>query len=246
MCPLKIEGQNDVVGGFGKWMGQSKRKAARGRRRQRASAMEKDAVRKRGFKCGGNGVWDGGANLTTGLLGPQASPLEPPTTWGYGLAPSSRENIESFFAAMSRRERQIMSMELLRVLSAVLADIAQAVTNALDQAGEGEHKAEDEEAEDNSLVQTLSVEKANKLQEASKLGDVTDLLGLRFDKLMRSLMATMERMEVAEAHRCSQAMVNKLVAKYGVREPAQMPADAECLLSGFITFGAEFMGDSVP
>ena len=191
---------------------------------------------------------NGTANLTTGLLGPQAwhclldmrSPLEPPTTWGYGLAPSSRADIESSFATMSRRERRIMSMELLRVLSAVLADIAQAVTNALDQAGEEGGGPEEEEGDGNSMVQALSVSKAEKLREASKPREIASLWS-PFDKLTRSSMATMERMASDEARRTSQALANKLVAKYGVREPAHLPPDAECLLSGFIAFGAEFM-----
>ena len=189
-------------------------------------------------------------DLAMGLLGPQAwhrlldmrSPLESPTTWGYGLSPASRGNIESSFATMSRRERQIMSMELLRVLSAVLADIAQAITNALDQGGDGETALEEDEA--HSLVQALSEEKAARLRAASVVQDVTDLLGSPFDKLTRALMAAMERMTAAESHRCGQAFVNKLVAKYRVSAPAQLPPDVECLLSGFITFGADFTGDA--
>ena len=189
-------------------------------------------------------------DLAMGLLGPQAwhclldmrSPLESPTTWGYGLSPASRGNIESSFATMSRRERQIMSMELLRVLSAILADIAQAITNALDQGGDGETAFEEDE--DHSLVQALSGEKAARLLGASATRDVTDLLGSPFDKLTRALMAAMERMTAAESRRCGQALVNKLVAKYGVSAPAQLPPDVECLLSGFITFGADFAGDA--
>ena len=193
-------------------------------------------------------------NITTGLLGPQAwhclldmrSPLEPSSTWGYGLAPSSRANIESSFATMSPRERQFMSMELLRVVSAVLADIAQAVTNALDQAGDEGAELEGEEGDGHNLMQALPAAKADKLREASRPREIGSLLGSQFDKLTRSLMASLERMATDEARRVGQALANRLVNMYGVQQPTHLPPDAECLLSGFVTFGAEFQGNHEP
>ena len=139
-----------------------------------------------------------------------------------------------------------MSMELLRVVSAVLADIAQAVTNALDQAGDDGADPEGEEGDGHSLMQALPAAKADKLREASRPREIGSLLGSQFDKLTRSLMASMERMATDEARRVGQALANRLVSMYGVRQPTHLPPDAECLLSGFVTFGAEFQGNHEP
>ena len=72
-------------------------------------------------------------------LGPQAwhcllemrSPMDPVEAWGYGLPATSSANVEASYGAMTNRERQVMNLELLRVLSAILADIAQAMTTAM-------------------------------------------------------------------------------------------------------------------
>ena len=73
------------------------------------------------------------------VMGPQAwqclldlrSPMEPVADWGYGLPQGAKANVEASYTSMSDRERQIMHLELLRVMAAILSDVAQAMQNVL-------------------------------------------------------------------------------------------------------------------
>ena len=122
----------------------------------------------------------------------------------------------------------------LRVISAVMADVAQAMTNALPNVLEDE---EEQEEGDETVTVQLTVSRAKALQRASEVRDVTEVLGTAFDKVSRSLMASLERMETEEARRCAQSLLNKLVAKFGKTCPSDLPEEAGGLLSGFVTFG---------
>ena len=89
--------------------------------------------------------------------------------WDYGLPATSSANVEASYGAMTN---QVMNLELLRVLSAILADIAQAMTTAMshdpDEAADGPPDRHADEGDKNSLVQTgLPPEKARKLTAAS-------------------------------------------------------------------------------
>ena len=185
------------------------------------------------------------------VMGPQAwqcllemrSPLEPVSGWGYGLSESSRNNIEASYGDMTERERQVMHLELIRVLSAVLSDIAQAMTNVLASEGDlREADGEGEEDDHSHLMQKLPPNKARKLEAASKkvvVPDITQaILGTGFDRITRSLMAALERMSSQEASRCAQALANRVVEHYGVAELADLPEDGEAMFSGLVTFGA--------
>ena len=134
-----------------------------------------------------------------------------------------------------------MVVEFFRVISAVMADVAQAMTNALPNVLEDD--ADQEEGDETVTVQ-LSSQKARKLQKASEVRDMAEVLGTAFDKVSRSLMASLERLDGAESRRCAQSLLNKLVAKFGRTCPSDMPDEAEGLLSGFVTFGAEVQGDA--
>ena len=92
-------------------------------------------------------------------------------------------------------------------------------------------------------MQGLPPAKARKLQAASAVQTVKDLLGSHLDQTTRSLMVALERMGSAEATKCSQALVNKIIAKYGTRGTEGLPLEAESLLSGLITFGSTVEGD---
>ena len=95
----------------------------------------------------------------------------------------------------------------------------------------------------------MSAAKARRLMDASKPGEMripdAGILGTEFDKLSRSMMASLERMTSVESARCSQALLNLLVNHYDTAEVQSLPEDAQALLSGLVTFGAEVGGAAV-
>ena len=193
-------------------------------------------------------------------MGPQAwhcllemrSPMDPVEAWGYGLPATSSANVEASYGAMTHRERQVMNLELLRVLSAILADIAQAMTTAMlqdqEEAVEEPPDGHADDGDEHSLVQTgLPPEKARKLTKASAVQQLTTSHILTsFDRVSRSLMAAMERMSSTTAMRCAQCLLNRLVAQFGTTDTFALPEDATALLSGLVSFGAELNGDHEP
>ena len=164
----------------------------------------------------------GHARDLIGAMGPHAwhcllemrSPMKPTSDWGFGLSPSARANVQTSYEEMTRIERQIMVVEFLRVISAVMADVAQAMTNGLPNILE-EDTDQDEPVGDETATVQLSTQKAMKLKQASEVRDMSAVLGTAFDKISRSLMASLERMGVEESKRCAQSLLNKLVAKFG-------------------------------
>ena len=190
------------------------------------------------------------------VMGPQAwqclldmrSPMDPVADWGYGLPTSARANVESSYGSMTDRERQIMHLELLRVMAAILTDVAQAMQNVLSAEGElreaepDEGDEEEADGDGHCLVQKLPPAKARRLEQASAkevLPDpASDILGTSFDKLSRSMMASLERMSSSASARCAQSLLDKLVVHYGTDQVHLLPDDAQALLSGLVTFGA--------
>ena len=176
-----------------------------------------------------------------------------PRRWDYGLPDHAINNIRASFVAMSPRERQTMHIELLRLVSLILSDVVTAVTRALQDVDASERNEvmvdvaeEDRDGDETSMVQGLAEHKAKKLKKASEKGvvrdSVTEVHGTEFDRLTRSLMASLERMSSQEALYCSQNLLNRLVQRYGGLprdDGLAWPEDAESLLSGFITFGAQ-------
>ena len=151
---------------------------------------------------------------------------------------------------MTERENQVMMVELLRVLAGILTDVAQAYTNAMEARrcdGRGPRSSpRDNEEDETSMVQSLPAHKARRLLEASSVKvvkDVAQLLGSAYEQTTRSLMASLERMGAEESRRCSQGLLNKLIAMYGTKGTHGMPLEAESLLSGLVTFGSELGGD---
>ena len=147
----------------------------------------------------------GHARDLIGAMGPHAwhcllemrSVMEPASDWGFGLSPSARANVQTSYEEMTRIERQIMVVEFLRVISAVMADVAQAMTNALPNILEEDTDQHEQEGDETATIQ-LSAQKAMKLKQASVVRDVSAVLGTDFDKISRSLMASLERMGVEE------------------------------------------------
>ena len=200
-------------------------------------------------------------NHSTGLeslMGPQAwhcllemrSPMDPPSTWGYGLSPESRANVEASFENMTVPEKQVMVVELLRVISAILSEVAQAYTNSMATSRETrartghDHEGDQEgEGDENSLVQGLPPHKVRRLEEASKQKPVNVILGTAYEQATRSLMTALERMSAEDARKCSQVLLRNLLAKYGTEGTRGLPLEAEALLSGLVTFGAELSVD---
>ena len=169
-----------------------------------------------------------------------ADPLTtaPTSDWEYGLQESSRQNVRASFATMPRIERERMLVSLLRTMSFILMDIAESV-----RAAEADRdEAETEEGDESGLVQgALTASKKRRLEDASKKVDITDLMGSAGERLARSLVSALERMDVDEARRCAQGVLVRLCAHYGLGAvlPRDLPTEVEGLLSALITFGAE-------
>ena len=186
-----------------------------------------------------------------------------PDQWRCGLSDSSRENIRASFGDMDAEEREIMLIEFLQVMSAIFRDVTEALRLAMgdrnnevratetDNRRNARPTRREEEEDEFGLVQTgrpLTPTKTQKLIGASKPGTVEDLLGSALDRLVRSLLAAMERMKTEEARRTAQAIVMQLRLHCGwmtgVPEHG-LPAVAEGLLSGMIAFGAEVNGEAM-
>ena len=164
---------------------------------------------------------------------------------------------------MDAEEREIMLIEFLQVMSAIFRDVTEALRLAIGDRNNEVRAAEtddrrnarptrrEEDEDELGLVQKgrpLTPTKTQKLIGASKPGTVEDLLGSALDRLVRSLLAAMERMKTEEARRTAQAIVMQLRLHCGwmtgVPEHG-LPAVAEGLLSGMIAFGAEVNGEAM-
>ena len=161
----------------------------------------------------------------------------PSSNWEYGLRETGRQNVRASFASMPRLERERMLVSLLRTMSLILQDIADSV-----QAAEADRGEEEVEGDETGLVQTgLTGDKKRKLEDSSRKVDVTGLVGTTSERMARSLVSALERMNVDEARRCAQGILVRLQEHYGFGEvmPGNMPMEVEGLVSAMVTFGAE-------
>ena len=184
-------------------------------------------------------------------------PFTAPARWSYGLTPVSMENIRTTFSSMEVDERQIMFVELLRVLALLLGDLSRAIAEGTgsDELEAANRRAEEEEersgsrdGEDSALVQTgrpspLHPRKAARLEAASerRVVDPRTLLGGPMDQLSCTLMEAMERMTADETMRCGQALLILLLNHYGVppRDFEEIPSQAAGLAYAMVTCGAD-------
>ena len=169
-----------------------------------------------------------------------------PATFEYGLTAAGIDNVQASFVGMTQHERSRMFIALLRVLSRILMDIANAATAAMVELREEDLEVDVEaEDENTALVQNLEVRKKTKVEKLEKASEkvvLSDVLGSDKDKLSRSLLATLDRMPVEEARRCSQNLLQRLLRHYGVESEggiAELPPDAQEFLAGMVAYGAD-------
>ena len=80
--------------------------------------------------------------------------------------------------------------------------------------------------------------------EVREIHDAKEILGTPYDRTTRSLIAALESMSTEDAKKCAQSLVNRLLARSRSRGTEGMSEDAECLLSGLITFSADVQDDA--
>ena len=176
-----------------------------------------------------------------------------PANLQYGLTAAGIDNVQASFVGMTQHERSRMFIALLRVLSRILMDIANAATSAMVELREEDLEVDvDADEEDHTaLVQNLDAKKktkAERLERASEMVVLSAVLGSDKDKLSRSLMASLDRMQVEEARRCSQNLLRRLLHRYGAESGSGiegLPPDAQEFLAGMVAYGADISEDTV-
>ena len=168
-----------------------------------------------------------------------------PANLQYGLTAAGIDNVQASFVGMTQHERSCMFIALLRVLSRILMDIANAATSAMVELREEDLEV-DVDADQNLGVKTTT--KAERLARASEKVVLREVLGSEKDKLSRSLMASLERMQVEEARRCSQNLLRRLLRWYGAEADdgiEGLPPDAQEFLAGMVAYGADISEGTV-
>ena len=176
-----------------------------------------------------------------------------PASYQYGLTAAGRDNVHASFVGMTQHERSRMFIALLRVLSRILMDVANAATSAMRELREENLEVDVEtEVDETALMQqpdAARLANAARLQQASKKVDLGHLLGSEREKLCRSLLASLDRMQVEEARRCSQNFLCRLLRYYAVTgENAihDLPPDAQELVAGMVAYGADLSAGELP
>ena len=159
-----------------------------------------------------------------------------PAGYQYGLTSAGVDNVHASFVGMTQHERSRMHFALLRVIARILMDIARAATSAMVELREEEV---DVEVDEHALVQKLPEDQAAKLRKASAKVEIQGLLGTEREKLGRSLLASLDRMQVEEARRCAQNLLQKLFRHYGVLPDTACEHPPEDVTAGPVVYGAD-------
>ena len=156
-----------------------------------------------------------------------------------------------------------MLLELLRLFSMILRDIATSAQAAEDDqdtvevtVGEENQEDDNDEGDGSSFVQTETNKrkkgkqgaeedklnkKKEKLEKSAVTGSVADKAGNHLARLLSTLLAAMDSMNVAEAQACAQEFLNRIQIHYqgliAEQVGENVPMEAQEVIAGMVAYG---------